>query len=196
MISNFSRKEKLMIFVLAILLIGLIYYRFVHISVNNAIISADNEAQALQTELDLANARLNRIKGAKDKMGTGMQRMESYNGSKTETAFLNTVLAAATDYSVTFDDVTREGNQIRRNFHLKYTAANYDAAMSIMKDLTTGEYRCLVGDMKCSIDKSGITTVDASGTFYETMVGGTKDSALPPDKSEETTTVAEDFGVQ
>ena len=179
MISNFSKKEKIMIFVLALLLIGLIYYRFIYITVNNAIESANSEAQALQTELDISMARLAKIKSAESKMESGMQRMGSYNSIKAETAFLNTVLADASDYSVSFAAVTRDGNQVRRNFSLRYTAPSYASAVKIMRELTTGEYRCLVGDVRCSIAGGGATTVDLTGTFYETMVGGQADSALP-----------------
>ena len=192
MLSNFSRKEKLMIIVLAILLIGLLYYRFIHISVNERITSAKNDAQVLQQELDLANARLKKAQGMESKMGPGMSKMGSYNSSKAETAFLNTVLANVPSYTVSFDEVTRDKNQIRRNFQLRFTTDSYDSAVNIIKNLTEGEYRCLIGDVRCSIADGGQTTMDVSGTFYETMVGGMKDSALPADSSE-TEGTAEDY---
>ena len=192
MLSNFSRKEKLMIIVLAILLIGLLYYRFIHISVNERIASAKNDAQMLQQELDLANARLKKAQGMESKMSPGMSKMGSYNSSKAETAFLNTVLANVPSYTVSFDEVTRDKNQIRRNFQLRFTTDSYDSAVNIIKNLTEGEYRCLIGDVRCSIADGGQTTMDVSGTFYETMVGGMKDSALPADSSE-TEGTAEDY---
>ena len=112
-----------------------------------------------------------------------MQKMGSYNSSKPETAFLHTVLADVPDYTISFDEVTREGDQIRRNFTLNFTTASYDSAEKIIKNLTSGDYRCLIGDMSCSVE-NGITSVTLQGTFYETMVGGTPDSALPADQTE------------
>lgn len=198
MSRNFTSKEKVLIVVLAVALLGLIYYKFVFVRVNDALTGARAEAQSLQSDLDIANARLTQIgKMEKELNGitsTGLlARMGSYNSSKQETAFLNTVLAGVPDYSITFDEVTRDGNQIRRNFTLQYEAPSYASAEKIMKDLTDGEYRCLIGDVSCTVDGS-ITKVALSGTFYETMVGGTPDSALPADEAETTKPVElEDF---
>ena len=183
MINNFSKKEKLMIIILFILLIGLIYYRFIYITVSDATAAANNQAEAIQTELDSANIRLSKIKSM-DSLDTTIQRMGSYNSIKGETAFLNTVLANVPDYSVTFDDVTREGDLIRRNFQLTFTTSSYADAVKIINELTTGDFRCLIGDVRCNIDNSGQTTMDVAGTFYETMVGGVEDSALPKDTAE------------
>ena len=183
MLQNFSKKEKFMIILLFVLLIGLIYYRFIYITVNSKIQAANTQAQAIQTELDAANVRLAKIKKM-DSFTLGVQRMGSYNDIKAETAYLNTALAGVPDYTVTFDAVTRDGNQIRRNFHLRFTTSSYTDAVNIIKTLTEGEYRCLVSDIRCTIGDGGQTTMDVSGTFYETMVGGTPDSALPADNAQ------------
>lgn len=184
MISNFSKKEKFMLFILFILLIGLIYYRFVYITVNSKIDAANGQADALQTELDAANKRLSRIKSM-DKIDSLSQRMGSYNNIKMETAYMNTALSGAPDYTVTFEEVTREGNLVRRNFQLRFTTADYASAVNIIKYLTEGELRCKVSDVRCTIGDGGETTMDVTGTFYETMVGGKPDSALPPEESVE-----------
>lgn len=196
---NLTSKEKVLVAFLAIALLGLVYYRFVYSRVNTALISATAEAQSLQTELDAANTRIAQAQKMKEELsGVGstglLAKMGSYNSSKPETAFLNTVLSNVSDYTVTFDDVTRDGDQIRRNFSLQYTVPSYAAAESVMKDLTSGEYRCLVSDVGCEVGDNGVTTVKLSGTFYETMVGGTPDSALPEDQAETADPVTlEDF---
>jgi hypothetical protein len=107
--------------------------------------------------------------------------MKSYNASKEEIAFLNDILSDTIQYSVNFGDVTRSGDQIRRNFTLQYQTKTYAAAEDIMRQLCDGPYRCLVGDVRCSIDDDGIVTVNEAATFYETMVGGVADSGLPAD---------------
>lgn len=183
-ISNFSKREKALIIVLLILLIGLIYYRFIHITVNEAKERAATQAAELQDQVTVAKARLKKIRNMESEMeGSKLSKMGSYNNSKPETAFLNAVLSATPNYSVTFDEVTRDGNQIRRNFKLRYTTSSYSEAETIMARLTDGEYRCLINEIKCDI-KSGESTITATGTFYETMVGGKEDSALPEDSSE------------
>lgn len=188
MSRNFSTKEKVLLIVLAVMLVGLVFYRLIYVNINKALDEANAEAATLQSDLDIAQARAARIQKMEDQLnGSGstglLQKMGSYNSSKPETAFLHTVLADVPDYTITFDEVTREGDQIRRNFTLNFTTASYDSAESIIKNLTSGDYRCLIGDMSCSVE-NGITSVTLQGTFYETMVGGQADSALPEDKAE------------
>ena len=37
--------------------------------------------------------------------------------------------------------------------------------------------------MKCSVGADGSVTIDATATFYETMVGGEADAVLPEDSA-------------
>lgn len=184
---EFSTKEKILIAVLGVMLLGLVYYKFVYLNVHDALVNTRAERDSLQTELDDTKIRLAHIQKMQNEMdgykATGsVSKMGSYNNSKIETAFLNTVLANASDYSISFDEVTRDGNQIRRNFSLQYKTSSYAAAEEIMRELTNGEYRCLISDVSCSVD-NGATSVSLIGTFYETMVGGKPDSALPKDEA-------------
>ena len=185
MLSNLSRKERLLIIALLVLVVVLFYYRFIHVGITEAREKAKTNVEQLQNEVNMAQARVARIKTMEQEMNSGeISKMGSYNSSKLETAFLHTVLGDAPDYSITFDTVTRDGNQIRRNFALRFTAPSYDAAKNIIKNLTEGEYRCKVGDVDCTIANDGRTTINAACTFYETMVGGVEDSALPADSSQ------------
>ena len=55
--------------------------------------------------------------------------------------------------------------------------------------MTGSEYRCLLDDVSGSVNNryndDNSVTVNATATFYETMVGGKPDSALPPEESVE-----------
>ncbi|MBR2705808.1 MAG: hypothetical protein IKE74_01010 [Mogibacterium sp.] len=188
MSKQLTAKEIVLVIVLAVMLLGLAYYKFVYINIKDAVASAKADESALQTELEAAQLRTGKIKKMQKELeginSTGiLTKMGSYNNSKPETAFLNTVLAGVDDYNIGFDEVTRDGDQIRRNFNLQYKTSSYAAAKKIMKELTSGDYRCLIGDVNCSVDTNGATTITLDGTFYETMVGGTPDSALPKDEA-------------
>ena len=189
MSRDFTRTEKLLIVLLALILVGLVYYQFVDKTVRQTIVNAESEAQMLQTELDAAQQRLAHLKSIQ----TSMEKLEaegrlswmgSYNNSKQEVAFLNDILADTLQYSITFAEVTRSGNQIRRSFTLEYKTTDYASAQDIVARLCEGKNRCLVGDISCTIDREGIVTVKQSATFYETMVGGTPDAGLPRDAAE------------
>lgn len=183
---DFTTKEKILIAVLTLILLGLVYYRFVDQNVRAAVANSESEAEMIQTQLDTVQMRVVRLKGLQDKMDEleaagNLSYMGSYNNSKAEVAFLNDILANTRQYSVEFANVTRTGNQIRRSFTLQYQTVNYAEAQEIMKRLCGGENRCLVGDVECRIADDGAVTMRQSATFYETMVDGTPDAGLPRD---------------
>jgi Tfp pilus assembly protein PilN len=185
---DFTRTEKILIAVLALILLGLFYYQFVEKTVRQSIANAQSDAQMLQTELDAAQARLmaaNNIKNSMDALEASGQKswMGSYNNSRAEVAFLNTILADTLQYSVTFSNVTRAGNQIRRSFTLEYRTGSYASAHEIMARLSQSHDRCLVSDASCSMENDGTVVVRQAATFYETMVGGVPDAGLPADSA-------------
>jgi hypothetical protein len=185
---NLKTSEKVLILILVIILLGLVYFRFVDQNIRSSITSSNAEAESLQLELDTAQAKLTRLQSMKAELDQvesegKSSRMESYNASKEEIAFLNDVLHDAQVYTISFEEVTRDGDQIRRNMTLQFRTKNYKEAEKIMKKIGECEYRCLIGDLQCNIADDGTTTVGMVATFYETMVGGTADSGLPQDEA-------------
>ena len=188
---DFTLKEKILIFVLLLILVALTYYRFVHVPCNEAIETARSEKEMYDTELLAVQKKEAQIRAMKEELDSlgelqATSRMESYNNSKAELSLLNSVLESAYNYSISFASVTRSGDQIRRNFNLQFTTGSFDAAKQIISSLADSEYRCLVDDIRCALDTSnnssrGIITVNATATFFETMVGGTADAGLPAD---------------
>ena len=186
---EFTIGEKILILVLVLILLGLMYYYFVDMPVRNAIMSDQAELDTLQSELDAVQNRLSYLTGIRknldDLQGDNKHLgwMGSYNNSEAEVRFLNDVLAVTMKYNINFANVTRDGNQIRRNFSLRFQTANYPEAQDVITRLLQGENRCLMGDMKCSVDQNGSVTIDATATFYETMVDGVADAVLPSDSA-------------
>ena len=191
MSRDFTTREKVILLILVLFLIGFGYYQFVDRPVRESLAAAEAETAALQTELMGVNAKietLRRMQAEIDDITAGGRNsyMASYNNSKAELKLLNDVLSAATQYSIAFSNVTREGDQIRRNFSLQFTAPDYDTMREIIHTLTGVEYRCLISNMSCSLTKIryrdlteyGALSVSMTATFYETMVGGVADSGI------------------
>ncbi len=188
MTREFTAKEKILLLVLVLVLLGLIYYQFVDKSVRSSLDGYNAEANQLQGDLDIAQAQLMHLTTVQSSLNAVEEAgkygwMGSYNSSKEELAFLNSVLADTLEYSISFANVTRSGNQIRRSFSLQYRAQNFTSALEILTNLIKGKFRCLVGDVNCTIAADGTVTMNQSATFYETMVGGTPDAALPKDSA-------------
>ena len=184
MSRSFTNREKILIIALALVLVGLFYYQFVDRVVRETIDAADAEYNSLRSDLDVLQSRLQQLSSIQNSMDKledegKLSWMGSYNNSKEEVAFLNDILADTVQYSISFSNVTRTGDQIRRSFSLQYKTRDYRAARDIMIRLLEGKNRCLVGDVRCSIGTDGSVVMNQSATFYETMVGGVADAGLP-----------------
>ncbi len=205
MSRDFTLKEKIMLIILGLILIGLAYYRFVHIPCKNAVEEAHSQRDVYQAELQKAlvkESQMRKMKEELDEIGelNEASRMESYSNSKAEIALLNRVLESATDYSISFSGVTKTDDQIRRNFSLTFTTRDFATAKKIITELAESEYRCLIGDIQYTRSLTRAATkdprtelpgqwiddvyyyeqvsVNATATFYETMYGGTPDAGL------------------
>ena len=186
---DFTWKEKLLILVLALILVALAYYQFVDKPVRAALESAHTEAEALTTELQAVQAKLDRMHRMRDELedvtsGGTASEMGSYNNSKAEIESLNEILKDAMQYSISFANVTRSGDQIRRNFTLQFTVDSYESMERLLSALAENHHRCLIGEVRCNSTRNanimeGNITVNATATFFETMVGGTPDAGLP-----------------
>ena len=184
---DFSLKEKILLALLAIILIGLGYYYFIDQPVRRELANSAAEKVALQTELATLQQKQASLKKMQSELDAIMarddvSRMSSYNASKEEIKLLNDVLSQTSQYSVSFANVSRDGDQIRRNFSLQFVAPNYATMAQIISDLAKSTQRCVVSNIACSHKGyylEGGYTVSATATFYETMVGGTPDAGLP-----------------
>jgi hypothetical protein len=196
---DFTRAEKIILVLMALVLVGLAYYRIVDRPVREAIEKANAAKEALQVELTAVNAKIQRMEEMMAELQAiqsdpNASYMGSYNNSKEELAFLNDVLSNANQYSITFSNVTRDSDQIRRNFSLQFTADDYAAMERVMNKLCNGKLRCLINDIsygktrynysaadreRYGLDWYERVNINCTATFFETMVGGTEDAGLP-----------------
>ena len=188
MSREFTKKEKIMIVLLLLILAGLSYYRFFFIPVQNRIATADTRREAARMELSIVEAQIARLQAMQDELD-GIESAEhstylaSYNNSEAEIRLLNRLLADTLQYSLSFSNVTRDEDLIRRNITMQFKTTDYNAMRELIENLIDGEFRCLIGDMRCSTSsKDGSVTATATVTFYETMVDGTPDDGLPVEK--------------
>ena len=193
---DFTTKEKVMLVIFALLILGLLYYYLIDQPVRNEIARCEVEKAELEVELAQVTEKLKTLETMKEELETieasgDVSEMKSYNASKEEIRMLNDALSHTEQYAITFSSVTRDGDQIRRNFTVEFTALNYDTMSLILSDLADCPLRCRVADIQCSrrnrynvynYDDSAYL-VTATATFYETMVGGTPDAGLPASKT-------------
>lgn len=189
---DFTLKEKILLLILSLVLIGLAYYQFVDQPVRSELAAAQSEKEAIQIELNAVQAQLAQLKKMEEELtdlsgDNSLGVMGSYNNSKAEIALLNDILGDTQQYSISFSDVTRNGNLIRRNFTLQFTTSSYEEATRMLTRLSRSECRCRLGNVYCVSEDGNVlegpVLVGATATFYETMVGGKEDAGLPKDQA-------------
>lgn len=192
--KELSLREKILLLILAIIILGFAYYFLVDQPVKNQEAAAQSRIADLETELSIVQAKLGTFKMMEEELGSiknggFYSTMPSYNASHEERQYLDEVLSSADQFSVNFSDVTRNGDQIRRDFSISFSVLTYDKAMDIIARLNSSPERCLIGNVSCAAvhynNSKEVTSIVVNGTatFYETMVGGVVDAGLPADES-------------
>lgn len=203
----FTTREKVLLLALSIIILGAIYYLSIYQPTNDKVKIWKREKESLEEQLVIADKRASQIANMKSEMeglesrGLTPSFMPSYNAERQELEFLHDILSTnSTEYQANFSTVTRDGNQIRRNFSLSFAANNYSQALNVISSLENSSIRCLIGDMSISSQSgsgllNGPVNVNCVATFYETMYEGTEDSDLPGDSKKKTVvTESDDLG--
>lgn len=191
---EFTARERALLIILSLIIVALAYYIAVDAPVRSGIQAARTESEALETQVAVIQSRVDEIDRMRQEMdaqaagGEIVSRMPSYSGEKEEVDFLHGTLGGTTDYYIGFNQVTREGDQIRRDFSLQYRSADFQSAVEVMRRLERSDIRCLIDDVSVNpaddskgIASGGAVQVSCTATFYETMHGGVPDRELPED---------------
>lgn len=198
---DFTPRERILLLILGLIILGLVYYLAVDQVVRNGIKVANIEIESLEGQVAEINKKVQALDEMEEEMkeieenGESITRMPSYSGNTDEVKFLHDTLRPTGEYSVVFSDLTREGYQIRRTFSLSYKCDSYASAVEVMKNLESSDIRCIIDDLSvenpdASNDYTGNiltspVTVSCKATFFETMEGAVEDKDLPEDSLSE-----------
>ena len=179
---EFTKREKVLILVLAILLLLTGYYKFVNQPTADRIATAQNACYDIESETTIESAKAQRLSAMRD----AIEKYESATGgiSSVVPAYdnidnvmiqLDSILGAASDYSLTFRDVVFGDDAVTRPVDMTFTCGSYDTARDIIEKLDGCMYRCALNDITVAVDgKSGVditnggVAVSLTATFYET----------------------------
>ena len=184
---DFTIKEKILILVLLVFLLGLAYFQFVDKPVRTALENAASEKAALTTELTAVKAKVAQLEKMQNEIDSiqktgAYAKMPSYDNSKEVYKLFNDVLGPM-NFDITFSNREKSGNIVRWNISLRFTAPDRAAVKQALREITECSYRCLISDLTITpvSGRSGASdtlSVSVSFTFYETMVGATTDKGI------------------
>ena len=192
----FSKFEKSFLLLLVILMLGLVYYRFVKIPVEDRIAAADTFEIEQQIETEYRKKQL--IQSMKDEVSTNQDTITgvvaTYDNFKSEAALLNSIFVPlAEKYNYSFQTPIATDDTVRRTINISFSTANYRVCRDILQRLHDSKYRCMISDISISAtDKSSNTNktlltspinCNLSVTFYETLIGAVTTAGLDMGKS-------------
>ena len=195
MSREFTSREKLLLLILCVLLLGIVYYQFVVKAVDETIQKYDTAE--LETDLLIEQTKAENILSMEKEMKSlrtqSKSRVPSYNNIKALIGELNDIFAAASTYNFNFNQAMKEGDAVRRDVNISFTAGTYSGAESIIEKLADCRYRCLIRDISISTGSeggigSGSVSVSMTATFFETMYNANTEDGLEESNNEGNTT--------
>jgi hypothetical protein len=195
---EFDRKEKIVMLLIAILLLGFFYFWMVKEPVAHRIAASDTTE--LENQIQVEQQKNSSIKQMEQEMNQNETAstavVATYDNFKQESIELNRIFAEAVSYSFSFEKPVASGETVRRNIGISFTAADYTSARRMIDALHNDPYRCLIHDVSLAAIDHNSSDTDAvanlqnsqvSGsltvTFYETLHDAATREGLEYDKS-------------
>ena len=170
---TFNRREIVLLTVLALLLLGGVYYLLVQLPVENATIELMVQIDQLSNQKDRMDYMKEVIeeKKAEAAVNGRLPEIPSYDNFVPMMSQLNDTLARSGEYSLTFPAVDASGDIVRRPVQMNVRLGSYAQAEQLLRELEYGRFRCLIGDLDLAGDQGGLNGggVSLSGTvtFFE-----------------------------
>ncbi len=177
-----SRREKILVLILAIIVVAVAWFVFIFQGTNNDMTRIESEISTTKSQIEMMQARAGQIKTMEaeieQRKAEGVRPVEIplYDNMQPLMAELNRVMAAASSYTLSFDEVdTSNAGYAARGARIDYEAGSYAAAEGIVNALAGGRYPCRV-DTVSIVDKSGTSSSPSKGapvsasvhvTFFE-----------------------------
>lgn len=157
LLHTFTRREKLLMVVLAVVMLLGVYILAVHYPVRDSLAQLEQERADLELNLQIAQARYGQYQTMKDELADILSRpadqitvMPDYDNLQPLMSRLNQIFSPAISYEMSFDPVLLEGTVARRTIRVTFTCAAYQETRSILEQLCRTGWRCLISELSLS----------------------------------------------
>lgn len=179
---KFTHKEVALLCVLALIILGGLYYLLVQVPVTDGLAEAALEQQTIQAEVDVLVVKKQRmnymeqvIEEKKQQYAGGLPLIAGYDNFVNVMGVLNDTLAEAEEYTLSFSPVEVDGDIVRRPVVMNFRTRSYAVAERMLTRLEQGGYRCQISDMDIIGNEGGLRgnqiSVSATITYFETLAG-------------------------
>ncbi|HAM15958.1 MAG TPA: hypothetical protein DCP91_08915 [Eggerthellaceae bacterium] len=174
---TFSRREKVLILVLAIVIVAIVWFMLVYQRTTNEIARMDGEIAQAQSEATVATAQVSRMHTMQSvidrykEAGVQPTPMPDFDNMTMLMTELNRIMAMADTYTLSFDDLDSETSNeyVLRGVRADFGAPSIASAESIVAALAQGEYPCSI-DSVAIADRTVRTSSRVSGSAGSSTV--------------------------
>lgn len=171
--KKMSKREKVMMGVLMLLLVCMGYYYIFYIPINEKIASYETQNNDVEDQIfatEILKAKMDKMQKELDvifnEQGESVKELPAYDNSQNVMNSLSNILVGTKQYNVSFSGVTETDGIIRRDIKLNYSCNDYASAKNVLEQIYNGEYRCLLTNMNIS-QSNGNYSVTVDITYFE-----------------------------
>lgn len=195
---KFTAREAWLLLLLSAMLLALFYYLALYRPVNLEVERCAALQVPVEEDLELQMMKAARKKKMVDELENAPEKQQGellpYNNIKNEITDLYEALSPAATYNLSFSEAVASGNIVRRDISISFQADTYQKVRSILEQMHSSPYRCILKDLSISVNKSRgeaggmsaaeLINVNVNITFYETLVGAENTNGLVFEKQE------------
>ncbi len=195
---KFTAREAWLLLLLSVMLLALFYYLALYRPVNLEVERCAALQVPVEEDLELQMMKATRKKKMVDELENAPEKQQGellpYNNIKNEITDLYEALSPAATYNLSFSEAVASGNIVRRDISISFQADTYQKVRSILEQMHSSPYRCILKDLSISVNKSRgeaggmsaaeLIDVNVNITFYETLVGAENTNGLVFEKQE------------
>jgi hypothetical protein len=168
-----TKREKTMLAILGVLLVGLLYYKFVLTPINDQIVTLQSDTENDQAMIEASTPQLKKMQAMEKeldelKASGEAKAIPEYDNIKAVMNELHLIMASAKEYSLNFNGTTESDAIVRRPIDMSFTASSYAVARGIIDKLHDSSYTNQISDISYTLaDDSAEVKVELLITYYE-----------------------------
>ena len=159
---SFSKREKVLLVGFAIILLAAAWYNLVFKGTVDEVMKLDGQIATIKSEITTSSAQITKMNSMNDTIekskeeGIEPQVIPEYDNSSALMEEFNKLLSSANSYTVTFGNLDFDSNDeyVLRTAKITFGAGTYEEAETIIKDMETGKYPCVVKDFSITTNNS------------------------------------------
>ncbi len=167
---QFTRREQVLLLILAVLFLFAVYFLAVHIPASEAMEHIRTEYETVSVDVTVLKAKQQRMDQMRQELDAilsqpNVAEIPTYDNLQQVIGFLNTVLSSAEDYSLSFQGLqqSEDSTILRREMQMTYVSPSYPAAREVLEQLQNCPFRCQLNGLSMApFSENGQANADAA----------------------------------